>query len=226
METTKIKNLPNAQSGWDRFVEDYVEVFVRALNKLRELGDKLPSDEDSLSEILAADLLEQACREILIETDTHLDIPQWERPIPPNNSQELRDGQLGKRPDFTCVCPNRRSGWHENYEIHLHIECKLLGKRSENQRNYVVNGIQRFDNTDHQYGKNAHTGLMIGYILGQLPEDIQKNVNKHIDKYIQYHEYLQFVFNSDAIYKYSSSFVRQQVQPFDFSIIHIWVDLC
>jgi hypothetical protein len=225
METSKIKNFPDAKSAWLLFVDDYVEVFVRALSKLQKYDKEKSVGEDELSEMLAAGLLEQSCREILDETKIHLDIPQWERHIPPDHLQNLRNGQLGKRPDFTCVCPNLRPGRHENYEFYLHIECKLLGKRTENPKNYVIEGIKRFDNNEHQYGKNAWTGFMIGYIVGELPNILQEKVNISIDKYIIQHGHLQMVFGSERISQSTHSFVRQYTKPSDFSIVHIWVDL-
>jgi hypothetical protein len=225
METTELKNFLNARTNWNLFVNNYVDVFIRALGKLQTFNSKLPSDEDRLSEILSAGLLEQACREILDETDILLSLPHWEKPIAPSNQQSRRNGQLGKRPDFTCVCPNARPGSHENYEFYLHIECKLLGKSTTNQRNYVVNGLQRFDSAEHQYGKDVQTGLMIGYILEKLPEEIQKEINKYMNKRIQYCPCLQFVFNTDSAYKHDQSFIRQHTRPAEFSIVHIWVDL-
>ncbi|MDR2762357.1 MAG: hypothetical protein LBB88_07130 [Planctomycetaceae bacterium] len=226
MEIQKIINRPDTEQAWQLFVNHYIDVFTRALIKLQQSESDIEYsiNENILSAKLAANFLKQACYELSIEQHIQLCVPQWERPIPPDDLQNLHNGQLGKRPDFTCVCPNRRPGSHENYEYYLNIECKLLGKRIENQKNYVVNGIQRFDD-DHQYGKNALTGFMIGYLIGGEMETLQKNVNKFIDTYTSEHKHLQISFNPSFIGQDSCSFKRKNVTPFDFTLVHIWVDL-
>jgi hypothetical protein len=224
METSKIKDFSDATLDWNRFVDSYVNVFVRALNKLQGSKYPLPADEVSLSKMLV-ELLKQSCVEILEETGIRWGIPQWERPIPPKNLTEPQRGMTEKRPDFTCVYPNRRPGFLDNYEVHLHIECKLLGKHERHQKQYVVEGIKRFDTESHKYGENAPAGLMIGYIFSKSPEDIQEKVNKHITEQLTYHPRLQFTFNSKPVHKYTGKFVREAVQPSEFSIVHIWVDL-
>ncbi|MDR3199587.1 MAG: hypothetical protein LBU34_17095 [Planctomycetaceae bacterium] len=228
MDKFKIRDRTNAQEAWDIFVNRYIELFLHALVKLREESDLDESNENSISERLLIRLRESCC-EFMNKRDIRLYVPVWECPIQPTSLQDSRGGQLGKRPDFTCVFPNPRPGSHENYERYLHIECKVIGRgsaiESRDKRNYVSEGILRFDNTEHKYGKNAQTGIMIGYIVGETLEHIQESINGFIQTYINYHRPLQFDFNEINICQSHNQFERQHVLPVNFLLVHIWIDL-
>ena len=93
--------------------------------------------------------------------------PDWEKPIQPIINTEIKGGKIKKRPDFTCNLCNTITESPDNYVLPFHVECKRLGKPTSPawilNKNYVENGIKRFDSSEHEYGKRANSGLMIGY---------------------------------------------------------------
>jgi hypothetical protein len=65
MEISEIINRPNAKGAWELFIRNYIEVFVRALDKLPKYDRENSVGEDELSEMLAAGLLEESYRTYL-----------------------------------------------------------------------------------------------------------------------------------------------------------------
>jgi len=88
-------------------------------------------------------------------------------------------------------------------------------------RNYVCNGITRFDSSDHEYGKRAPSGMMIGYIVNMEQSAVLEAVNKHIpDEQLE----LNFEFTQKVVSCEQNS-NRKHVKPSVFKIIHLWTDL-
>jgi hypothetical protein len=117
----------------------------------------------------------------------------------------------------------------EEHEISLHVECKLLGyPTSKNwilNKNYVTDGIKRFDSLPHEYGKRAPSGLMIGYIVSMELTEIVAEVNSHQKKHIPYNPPLQFQFDRQSLFRESQNLNRRNVSPESFRLIHTWVSL-
>ena len=124
------------------------------------------------------------------------------------------------KPDFSCPKFDPDKG--EN--LFFDVECKLLGNPTSKSwilnRNYVTNGIARFDN-NHEYGKEVSDGMMIGYIISMKPTEIFDQVNGYWNSPC---DRLIFGFKG-KVSSTSSRFKRKTVKPEDFRLIHLWVDL-
>lgn len=203
---------------WQRHENLYRTIFCNALAQLM-ITDEQRKDEDAISEALCP-ILRQACF-------NHKDKPmppEWEGPIAPVSNEELKGGKIRKRPDFTCRLVNTFADSFEMHEISLHVECKRLGKKTGSwnlNKNYIENGVIRFDSETHEYGKRAPCGLMIGYIVSAEKNDVLNEVNSHLPTAISA---LQFLFTKTVEYC-DSLFKRRHVAPKHFKLIHIWVDL-
>jgi hypothetical protein len=117
----------------------------------------------------------------------------------------------------------------EEFEICLHVECKCLGYPTSNSwvlnKNYVTNGIKRFDSNSHEYGKRAPSGIMIGYLITMEPEQILQEVNKYQKQYLPQNQPISFSFGRKKLHKTHQNINRQINKPKKFKIIHLWVDL-
>jgi hypothetical protein len=111
----------------------------------------------------------------------------------------------------------------------LDVECKRLSRPSTAQwnynREYIENGIRRFDSLTHQYGKEVPSGMMIGYVIGMEPEEIRQEVNGHQTKLLPQNPELEFDFAADSPYQTEQRLRRRATVPETFKLIHIWVDL-
>ncbi len=203
---------------WNRHEKLYESVFYKALC-LMEITDVENRNEDSISEELNLKL-----RAVCFNNNYHLNLPVWEGPIPPTTNNQLKGGSKGKRPDFSCTIVNPFASSLEDYDISLHIECKRLGimKGSWNlNKNYVMNGVRRFDSSNHKYGQNASSGIMIGYITSSKRTIILNEVNNHLK-----HQFPQLSFNFFSKVEICSiKLARRNVTPCNFKLIHIWADL-
>lgn len=203
---------------WQRHEALYQIIFCDALAQL-SITDEQRKDEDAISEALCPILL-QVCF-------NHSDKPkrpEWEPPIAPVNRKELKGGKIRKRPDFTCTLINAFADSYEMHEISLHVECKRLGKKTGSwnlNKNYIENGVKRFDSRTHEYGKRAPCGMMVGYIVNSDKNDILDDVNSHLPTAISV---LHFTSNT-TVECCHSAFNRMHVAPKHFKLIHLWVDL-
>ena len=205
----------------------YSEVFSTALRELSE-SPSVSGDEDAISEILCS-ILNRVCFNFGKSRNQELQTPYWETPIQPVAGDELNGGKIKKRPDFTCKFINPWAASPEKYEISLHIECKLLGLPTSAtwilNKNYVKNGIKRFDSKIHEYGKRADSGMMIGYIIGMTPQEIESEVNDYQKKHASEYTDIKFLFDTTTLFKTRQDIKRKNVMPARFELIHLWVDL-
>jgi hypothetical protein len=205
----------------------YVEVFSIALEELAK-RDKVSGDEDAISETLSL-ILSRVCFHFGESRNLEVQTPAWEDPIPPLREDELKGGKSKKRPDFTCKWVNPWANSHEEHEISFHVECKRLGFPTSPSwnlnKNYVVNGIQRFDCFTHEYGKRAFSGMMIGYVISMTPREIEAEVNGCQNKYLPDFENIDFKFDTKNPYQAQQKIARRKVIPVKFELIHLWIDL-
>ena len=172
----KFNSIKSFTSLWVKHENLYCSIFYKALQQLEI--DVEQHKEDLISEKLSIEL-----RTVCFNHSYEVRTPEWEKPIQPVNHQDEKGGKINKRPDFTCTLVNSHSDSIEMYEIPLHVECKLLGasKGSWNlNKNYINNGLLRFDNASHEYGKRAPSGLMIGYLIDMERDKILEAVNNYI----------------------------------------------
>ncbi len=214
----KIGAIKTFASLWQDHENLYYSIFHSALEQLI-LSNKQKKHEDAISEALCPVL-----NKICFEHDLDVKIPAWEQPIPPAEPEDFKGGNFGKRPDFTCSLTNSMATIAKMYTIPFHVECKRLGKTpgSPNlNKNYVINGIKRFDIKSHEYGKLAPSGMMVGYIVNMEPDLIIAKVNKYLPK--DFPE-LNIDF-SEKVVSCEQKLSRKNVKPKKFKLFHIWTDL-
>ncbi len=203
---------------WQCHENLYYSIFYEALKRL-EINDEQRKDEDAISEALCP-VLNDICFEHRLDVRT----PDWEKPIQPVINEELKGGKSRKRPDFTCNLVNGFADGPEMYEIPFHVECKRLGDTVGSwnlNKNYVTNGIERFDCKSHEYGKRAFSGMMVGYIVSMESTLILDIVNRHLSDMIQK---LNFAFTKKVV-SCEQKLIRKKVKPEEFKLIHLWTNL-
>ncbi len=219
--------LPPACELWKRHEKLYVDIFFIALARLAKKERSL-GNEDTISEQLCL-VLNNVCFEEGQKRGCEIRTPDWETPIPPVTGSELKGGKKRNRPDFTCKYSDPLATCAEEYEIAFHVECKLLGNPTSGRwkinKNYVTEGIKRFDCRIKEYGKRAFSGLMIGYIIGMEPQQIIIEVNKFQQEQLPHNPALSFQFDNPPVFKENQNLNRKNVKPKSFRLIHLWVDL-
>lgn len=223
-------SIPSSQDLWAKHEQLVLEVFMLALNMLREKTD-LPVEELAISEVLA--LKTRQANFFLNQKGRGLPFPpDWEKPKPPSSEIDLGQSKKVKRPDFSCQFRNHSAQSYKDAYVDYHIECKRLGKPSISgwnfNKNYVTEGVYRFISPIHKYGEGSSSGAMIGYVQSLSFKSILEEVNQHLPNSPQAIPLLQFLedeFGSEGIAKASQQLVRMQVLPSPFELWHIWVDL-
>jgi len=203
---------------WVKHEKLYCSIFYEALQQL-EINEDQRNNENAISEALCPVL-----RDICFKHERDVRTPKWEAPNQPANRDELKGGKIRMTPDFTCNFLNSFPVSPETYEIPFQIECKRLGKTVGSwnlSKNYMANGINRFDCKTHEYGKRAPSGMMIGYIVNMEQTAILEAVNKYIpDEQLK----LKFEFTQKVV-SCEQNLNRKHVKPSEFKIIHLWTDL-
>jgi len=206
----KEKSLPYAKEKWNTFIAIRIEVFCKTLNLLI-VTPKMKENENNISKELYKKM-----KQVCFEHKNKPERPFW----------DAKTDDTEKRPDFTFRFKNSIAESADLSEIDLHIECKCVGfNRKSSPRynlnlNYISDGIDRFDTLTHKYGKNAFDGIMIGYIISSNKSDIQNEINSKLPENI---EKLNFI-TEDKVEKITTKFIRENVEPFDFTMHHIWAD--
>lgn len=219
--------LPSSSKLWQRHTHLYTVIFSDALEILSSISCDT-SDEDDISEQLCQ-VLYQVCFSKSKKTDCEIHVPDYEKPIPPITRGEVKGRKRRKRPDFTCKLTNRFAASVEEYEISLHVECKRLGNPTSRNwnlnKNYVIDGIARFDSRTHKYGMRANSGMMIGYIISMSPKNILNEVNTHFKQNCPNDPEITFKFNEKKVQCCQHKLNRNNVKPEKFELTHLWVEL-
>jgi len=113
--------MPAIENGDTSWIHNYAEIFARRWKPY--LNEDEVMHEDAISESLCPIL-----REVCFRHERDVKTPDWEKPIQPANTDELKRGKMGRRPDFTCFLLNSFAAGPETYEIPFQVECKRLGK--------------------------------------------------------------------------------------------------
>ena len=204
----KEKSLSSIKESWNVFICNCLELFFVTLDSLI-VTSKMKENEDDISKVLYKEMQYVCFKHKALKYR-----PSW----------DAKTDDTEKRPDFTYRFINSFAESADLSEIDLHIECKCIGNnRSPSwnlNMNYVNKGINRFDSLSHEYGKNAFDGIMIGYIISSNKSDIQNEINSRLPKNI---EMLNFI-SGNKVEKISTKFIRENVDPFDFTMHHIWAD--
>lgn len=218
---------PAPPNLWQTHVTRYVGIFTTALQRLSKQRRVL-TDEDLLSESLCPILQKVCFDEQCKNRNIEIRVPDWEKPIQPSSEAELKGGKIRKRPDFSCKLTNPHANRLEDHELSFHVECKRLGIPTSSgwalNKNYVTEGMKRFDSNSHEYGKRVPSGMMIGYIVSMNQKEILAEVNSLIQEHLPSSSRLKFEFQNQNVQQYSQVMTRKFVKPQDFQLAHLWAD--
>ena len=223
--------IPFASTLWQRHEELILGVFVRALKMLR-LEKNLPDAENRINETL-----------YLKARLAYSKLPSKQRPeffglfLEPQNQPQTEDdvGEkfLLKKPDFKWRLEDKSDPDPDTAIRDYDIECKRLGKPLRRDRvlneDYVKNGILRFLNIEHSYGRGVQIGAMIGYVQNMEFDTVVKEVNQYIAQ-VKKHKMpsIKFSangFNQEKTVSTTQQLERTEVLPSKFNLRHVWVDL-
>lgn len=218
------RSLPAFATLWQRHETIYCEVFSVSLHKLA--GGPVSGDENAISKRLCP-ILSSVCFNFSQSHNREIRTPVWEGPIQPVSEDELESEP--KRPDFTCKFSNPYAASPEEHEIPLHVECKCLGSPTSSSwilnKNYVTEGMKRFDCNTHEYGKRSPSGMMIGYIIDMEPEEVLEEVNRYKQKFLCCYPAICTDIDVATVFQNRQNLNRRNVLPKKFGLIHLWVDL-
>lgn len=226
-----LSSIPSPKKMWEKHEQLVLEVFMLALEMLREKVD-LPIEEFAISEALA--LKTREVNFALNQKGRGLPFPpDWEKPKQPASETDLGQSKKAKRPDFSCLFRNHAAQNYSNAYLEYHIECKRLGKSSNSgwnfNENYVTKGICRFLSTTHRYGEGAFSGAMIGYVQNMVLISIIEQINSHIlhqlGNEIPGIRFSEADFDEMGLIKSSQELTRKNVSPSSFELRHLWLDL-
>lgn len=216
---------------WQRHEELILGVFIRAL-KMLHLEKNLPDAENRINETL-----------YLKARLAYFKLPSKQRPaffglfLEPQNQPQTEDdvGEkfLLKKPDLKWRLENKLDPNPNTAIKDYDIECKRLGKPLRKDRvlneDYVENGILRFLNIEHSYGRGVKFGAMIGYVQNMELDPVTKEVNQYIAQ-VKKHKIppIKFPatgFSQEKIVNTTQQLERTEVLPAKFNLRHVWVDL-
>ena len=206
--------IPDSAETWLKFVKLRIEIFYKALDALN-ITEEIINRENEISKTLNPEII-AVCRKIKLK----IGIPVWDSKNRPLNDNDIKSPSANTRPDFTCSHYNTNAERNESYEINLHIECKRIGKNKTLNLKYITDGINRFDSLVHRYGKYSKAGIMVGYIISSTKNEIQEIINKNLPDNI---EKLNFK-KKNKVENISTKFERENVDPHNFRLHHIWAD--
>jgi hypothetical protein len=157
---------------WATKERECLDVLTEALRQLSNESRVPDEDEDGINRRL----MRMIDGVIARRPDCTLAPPPYEGRSSPAPSDPVRMSREFKRPDFVWLWIDDLAADPRLSRQEFTIECKRLGA-SPYPRRYVTNGIQRFTNTTHAYGKDMRSGAMVGYLESILIDIALERVN-------------------------------------------------
>jgi hypothetical protein len=207
---------------WENFEQRILGVLEHALSLLETVEEAI--GEIEMNERLA-NRISEANYELNQSGQGGLDfLPSYDGHQYPDASAPLSDANR-KRPDFTWSWQDDSESSFDDATREFAVECKRLGDASGSTFNhrYVDEGIVRFVNVSHEYGRRGRRGAMVGYI--QIPG--KPAVLQAVQQRIQSHELAPL--SPDGELDDHLVRLRQQLtrtfghSPFE--LIHLWIDV-
>ncbi|MCE5199918.1 MAG: hypothetical protein ABFD54_15125 [Armatimonadota bacterium] len=156
---------------WTKYEGRLLELFFAAIELLQNRDLKTVTDEDDISRTLSQCLETANLR--LRQVGRGFDmIPVFNAPTQPRVSDPVRVSAVFKRPDFQHQLIDDVA----QLSVYYNVECKRLGD-SHFSNDYVDDGVKRFLDPSHSYGRDCCSGAMIGYLQNAEPERVLAQVN-------------------------------------------------
>lgn len=221
--------LSKSRDLWNRQQNLFLEAFELALQKLQSMGN-LPTQEIELNRMLYG-LLKEAVHELDPE-DRYYHTPiAPEACNPPDPDDATRSKRELKRPDFQWGYRDTHAEQKAPRYMWKNFvaECKRLGHPPRSDwilnKNYIVDGVRRFIEPNHGYGKSAPSALMIGYVQSMDLPDVLAEVNQ----FGQSNSVAVILLSSNGWrVKGVSQLEHQFTRSFPdspFALTHLWADL-
>lgn len=216
--------------SWANFEARILKVVVIALEILSlKTEDLTKENEDDLNYKLYFCML-QAVR-VLGGADSGIDSPPvYECTNQPLEDEKRLDMARQKRPDFQWGYIDHSEPDPRKSSKHYYIECKRLGSPSSKSwvlnQNYISNGVIRFINNSHKYGRASSSGAMIGYVQSMEPKNILIEVNTEAtNNTIPLIKLSREGWKTKGVSRLDHEFDRPKVPPSPFKLRHFWLDL-
>lgn len=211
---------------WKRHEHRVLAALTLALEKLAE-EENIPKDEVNLNRTLSQCVL-HAVRELDPDGSVYVSPPVWECNNQPDPDDETRAKREDKRPDCLWGYMDHLADASRSAR-HYVLECKRLGKPVRSDwvfnKNYINNGVVRFIDESHGYGKSCASGAMIGYIQSMEPDDILAEVNSACVSGIPPHILISADgWRLSGVSRLDHTFERTFYES-PFALRHLWVDL-
>jgi len=217
----------SAIDTWVRHEKCVLEVLELALALLQK-EQSLPGAEDKINRKLYFHI--RRANRKLLDRGGGIPFPIFYEARNQPMDEDVEEAEREhKRPDFQWGLVNMQERDKDRGDMFFVIECKRLGTPNNpnwvfNQK-YVANGILRFRNPGHGYGKGTPSGAMIGYVQSMDLALILKEVNGYcLGNNIAEIELLDDDWQEKALTRLHNEFARAfDITP--FKICHLWIDL-
>lgn len=211
---------------WERHEHRVLAALTLALEKLAE-EENIPEDEINLNRRLSQCVL-HAVRELDPDGSVYVSPPVWECNNQPDPDDETRGKREDKRPDCLWGYMDHLAEASRSAR-HYVLECKRLGKPVRPDwvfnQNYINNGVVRFIDESHGYGKSCASGAMVGYIQSMEPDDILAEVNSACVNGAPPHIVMSTcAWKLSGVSRLDHTFERSFYKS-PFALRHLWVDL-
>jgi hypothetical protein len=203
---------------WAEFENEVLALTTEALSELKTMKF------DNAYENTVNYSLNESLRKIRYEkrnSNSLTPYPMYEAELIGKEKDEERSKRFGKKPDFQFVFRDNLADY-EHWEISYCIECKRLGDTTFS-RKYIDDGINRFIDKEWEYGIRAQSGAMIGYIQSSNEKVILSQVNQYNSQKSLNQIKLNRKQNGISLFK--QNIMRKNIEPKEFKLNHLWVDL-
>jgi len=213
--------------SWTDFEQRVLEVFRAALVLLGQESD-LPRNEDPLNRRLFVCL--NKANFALRRQSRGLPSPVfYECVTQPVADDPLLSQFLWTRPDFTWGVQDDQAEDWRCARLLFNVECKRLGAPMPAgwvfNRNYTENGIRRFEDPAHSYGRAFPSGAMVGYMQTTTPDDILVEVNVHATRGGFPALTRSAGWTLKGVTDLDTQRFTRRTSPTQFQLHHLWMDL-
>lgn len=218
--------IPRGDVLWFHQESRLIGVFVRAFQILREAEKPLPPGENEISRRLSF-CLRDANEELRGRMQHVHSLPFLRAHVQPDPSEPNGGPPEEKEPDFEWQWRDPQEADARRMYKHYHIECKRLGKPPSRWcAKYVIEGICRFIDRNHSYGRGLPSGMMIGYVQSWELAELLKAVNRSAaSQAISELRLSQKGWRRGETSRLDQTLERPRVAPSPFHLRHFWVDL-
>lgn len=207
-----------------------LKIFARALKLLISSDVSVEDKEDAINRRLYFCVL-KAIHALTKESGApFISHPlTYEARNQPDFDDNERAAREHKRPDFIWSIIDHAEPIPEKSAKHYCVECKRLGQHRNGRKpnaDYINDGVRRFVESGHGYGKSARTGLMVGYVENSDIDTILAEVNAAaVTIALSPLSFSAGKSEDDTVNRLNQTLIRPHVSPSPFDLRHLWVDL-